>query len=237
MIHSTQKDKIAQIKNHKDVLLDDCGDVSLNKILSSDACQMIISECREFRERLYTPIKTIFLFVKQVLNPDKSCRNAVAGAVVEQICAGKESASINTGPYCKARKRLPEETLHKLACETGRSAALSAPTVWNWRGRAVKLVDGTTITMSDTPSNQKEFPQHGNQKKGAGFPIARLVAVMSLGVGTVIDYALAAHKGKGTGEHSLFREIMDCIEEDDVLLGDCYYPSFFFGFGVKTSRS
>jgi len=81
--------------------------------------------------------------------------------------------------------------------------------------------------MPDTQANQQEFPQHGNQKEGAGFPLARLVAVMSLEVGAVIDYAMAAHKGKGTGEHSLFREIVNSVNEGDILLGDCYYPSFF----------
>ena len=124
---------------------------------------------------------------------------------------------------------MPVETLHELVRETGHSAAEAVPSAWNWNGRPVKIVDGTTITMSDTKGNQKEFPQHGNQKQGAGSPIMRLVAVMSLGVGTVLDYALAPYKGKGTGEHALFREIIGCIKPDDVLLGDCYYPSFFFG--------
>jgi len=222
-----RNNKVNQIKKEKEVLLGDGQDMSLNKILSSEACQTITSECREFRERVYTPIQTIFMFVKQVLNPDKSCRNAVAGAVAEQVFAGEKPASINTGPFCKARRRLPEETLHELVRETGNSATSAAPDVWNWHGRVVKLVDGTTVTMADTLANQEAFPQHGNQKKGVGFPMARLVAVMSLGTGTVLDYAFAAYKGKGTGEHSLFRQIMDCITKDDVVLGDCYYPSFF----------
>jgi hypothetical protein len=83
------------------------------------------------------------------------------------------------------------------------------------------------ILMPDTEENQKLFPQHGNQKEGAGFSLARLVVVMSLTVGSIIDYAIGANKGKGTGEHSLFRVIQNCIEKDDILLGDCYYPSFF----------
>ncbi len=116
MNNSTQENKIAQIKKHKETLLNDGGDISLAKILSSEECQTILSECREFRDRIYTPIKTIFMFIKQVLNPDKSCRNAVAGAITEQICSGEAPASINTGPYCKARKRLPEETLHVSLC-------------------------------------------------------------------------------------------------------------------------
>lgn len=228
MRNSTQKNKVNQIKKHKGVLLSDKGNISLNKILGSKACQAIISECREYRDRIYTPIKTIYMFIKQVISPDKSCRNAVAGAVLEQITNDEKPASINTGPYSKARKRLPTETLYELVCETGKSAALKVPEAWSWHSRTVKLVDGTTVTMADTNENQEEFPQHGNQKEGAGFPIARLVAIMSLSVGTVLDYAFAPHKGKGTGEHSLLRKIMDCVEKDDILLGDCYYPSFFY---------
>lgn len=228
MSNSTAKTKMKQINTHKKSLLEVNGDISLTKILNTEACQTILSECREFRERLYTPIKTIFMFVKQALSPDKSCKNAVANAVVEQACAGERLASINTGPYCKARKRLPTDTLYNLVRETGKAAALSAPAAWNWQGRPVKLVDGTTITMPDTEKNQHKFPQHGNQKTGVGTPIMRLVAVMSLGAGTVLDYAFTAHKGKGTGEHALFRQVIDCIKACDVLLGDCYYPSFFF---------
>lgn len=227
MGHPTKKNKVAQIKKHKDLLLGEGGNISLNRLLNSEACQTIINECREFRNRIYTPLKTIFMFVKQVLNPDKSCQNAVVGTVTEQVCVGEEPVSTNTGQYCKARKRLPDDTLHALVCETGNSSVSEAQNTLKWHGRSVKLVDGTTVTMSDTEENQQEFPQHGNQKEGVGFPIARLVAVMSLEVGAVIDYAFAAHKGKGTGEHSLLREIMDCIKLDDVLLGDCYYPSFF----------
>ncbi len=145
-------------------MLGDDSNISLSKILSSDACQTIMSESREFRDRIYTPIKTIFMFIKQVLHPDKSCRNAVASAVIEQICAGEKPSSINTGQYSKARKRLPEETLHDLVRETGNSSVLSTPKVWNWHGRPVKLVDGTTLTMPDTEANQKAFPQHHNQK-------------------------------------------------------------------------
>jgi membrane protein YqaA with SNARE-associated domain len=76
-------------------------------------------------------------------------------------------------------------------------------------------------------SNQKEYPQHGNQKTGAGFPILRLVAVMSLTLGTMIDYAIGAYKGKGTGEQSLFSEISDSINKNDIVLADKYFPSFF----------
>lgn len=221
---SKQKHTITQIKFYKESLCE--NDISLTKILESEKFQTIINECREFRDRVYTPLKTILVFIKQVLDSDKSCKNAVAGVVVEQKIIGK-TISNNTGPYCKARDRLPEECVYALVKETGKALVNESKDNWKWRQRDVKVADGSTLLMQDTEENQVIFPQHKSQAKGAGFPIARLVAVMSLSVGTVLDYAIDAFKGKGTGEGSLLRRILDCINPDDILLGDCYYPSYF----------
>ena len=224
---SNKKRTVAQIENQKQHLLAENCDISLTKILDAERYQSILSECREFRDRMYTPIKTVFLFIKQVLNTDKSCRKAVAGVAVEQLSAKKKPLSTNTGPYCKARKRLPEEAVRELVKETGSKASKNTPVQWRPFGRDLKVFDGSTAKMSDTKENQKVFPQHKNQKKGAGFPIARFVVVMSLTIGTVIDYAIGAYKGKGTGESSLLRSILTCIVKDDIVLGDRYFPNFF----------
>jgi hypothetical protein len=98
---------------------------------------------------------------------------------------------------------------------------------WLWRGRHVKLTDGTTTLMPDTEQNQSRYPQIGNQEPGAGFPIARLVAVMSLANGAVLDVAMGPYQGKGTGEYGLFRELLDCFSDGDVLLADSYYCGYF----------
>ena len=65
--------------------------------------------------------------------------------------------------------------------------------------------------MPDTPGNQELYPQHGSQKAGAGFPIARLVGVISLAHGALLDVTMGPYKGKGTGEHALFRELLKCF--------------------------
>jgi hypothetical protein len=224
---SKQKQTIVQIERHKKLFQEGKVDISLEKILGSEDCQRIINECREYRERIYTPIKTLVMFIKQVLNPDKSCKKAVAVSVTEQIREGNEISSNNTGPYCKARQRLPEPIVKELVKKVGEGAAKKAPDGWKIYGREIKLVDGTMAMMADTKENQNKYPQHGNQKEGAGFPLARLVVVMSLTVGTIIDYAVGANKGKGTGEQSLLRRIMSCINKKDILLADRYYPCFF----------
>ena len=84
-----------------------------------------------------------------------------------------------------------------------------------------------SLGLPDTKANKKVFPKHNNKKKNIGFPLARIVAIMSLTTGSVIDYAMDACKGKGTGEISLLRRIFGCIEENDILICDRLYCNFF----------
>jgi Transposase DDE domain len=81
--------------------------------------------------------------------------------------------------------------------------------------------------MSDTAANQAAYPQPNTQAEGLGFPIARVVALIACATGVVLDIAVGPYSGKGTGVHALFRELMGHLHPGDILLGDCYYPSYF----------
>ena len=83
------------------------------------------------------------------------------------------------------------------------------PPAWRWQGRPVKLFDGTTVTMPDTPSNQEAYPQSREQQPGLGFPIARIGALVGLSSGAILGYQVAACKGKGIGEQSLLANLLD----------------------------
>lgn len=181
----------------------------------------------EYRERKYPPTATLAMFLGQVLSADGSCQNAVNEAIVNRLLSGLPTDSANTGGYCRARQRLPEEMVRELARQTGALMSAHTPEPWLWRGRHVKLTDGTTTLLPDSHENQARYPQHGNQVRGAGFPIARLVGVMSLANGAVLDVAMGPYKGKGSGEHGLFRELQKCFVEGDVMLADSYYCSYF----------
>jgi hypothetical protein len=181
----------------------------------------------EYRERKYPPTVTLAMFLGQVLRADGSCQNAVNEAIVNQLLSGEAAASANTSGYCLARQRLPVEMVRELARQTGSLLNQHTSPGWLWRGRHVKLTDGTTALMPDTPENQAQFPQHGSQEAGAGFPLARLVCVMSLANGAVLDIAMGPYKGKGTGEYGLFRELLGCFVAGDVMLADSYYCSYF----------
>ncbi|MGH8129160.1 MAG: IS4 family transposase [Steroidobacteraceae bacterium] len=181
----------------------------------------------EYRERKFSPTVTLAMFLGQVLRADSSCRNTVNEAIVNQLLRGSEAVSANTGGYCQARERLPIDLVRELARRCGLMMNGHTPKGWLWRGRHVKLTDGTTTLMPDTEQNQARYPQHGGQEPGAGFPIARLVAVISLANGAALDFAMGPYKGKGTGEYGLFRELLDCFVDGDVMLADSYYCGYF----------
>jgi hypothetical protein len=91
----------------------------------------------------------------------------------------------------------------------------------------VQLVDGTTVSMPDTPENQEAYPQAHTQKEGLGFPVARVVVLLSLATGMLTDMAMGPYAGKATGETALLRQLPDGFEPGDILLADRYYCSYF----------
>lgn len=189
--------------------------------------QTLRDENVAFRDRLFSPLVTVWVFLSQVLDPDHSCRAAVARFLAWRTSQGLAPPSADAGAYCKARGRLPEAVLACLTRRTGRDLQQQAPPAWRWNGRAVKVVDGTTVSMPDTPDNQKAFPQSRSQKPGVGFPIARLVVLFSLVVGTALDAAIGPYRGKQTGETALFHTLHQSLEFGDILLADRYFSSYW----------
>lgn len=178
------------------------------------------------RERLLPPTTTLSLFMAQTLSPDASCKATINRHAVERMAQGLTPCSTATGAYCKARQRLPSAMVQALLRHTGNVLADEAPAAWRWKGRAVKLVDGSTVTMPDTPDNQTRYPQPASQKPGLGFPLARVLAVACLNTGAVLDTALGPYAGKGASEHALLHAMLPGMAKGDVVLADAYYGSY-----------
>src|SRR3954451_21642921 len=178
------------------------------------------------RDRIFNPLVTLWTFLSQLLSPDHSCREAVARVIAFRVARGQEPCGPETGSYCKARNRLPLKVLTDLVRGHGRRIDEQAKDSWTWKGRRVQLVDGTTVSMPDTKANQEAFPQPGSQETGVGFPLGRLLAVISLATGAVRELALGPYKGKQTGETALFRTLWDRVAARTILLGDRYFASY-----------
>ena len=59
----------------------------------------------------------------------------------------------------------------------------------SWHGLNPKVIDGTTVSLPDTPKNQRAYPQARSQKPGGGFPLLKMAGVFSLASGVLLDYA------------------------------------------------
>ena len=201
--------------------------LSLGQTLSADwIAEVVAQEVGKTADRIFTPLVTLAVFLGQVLSDDHSCRGAVARLLAWRTSQGLPECSPDTGGYSKARRRLPETLLRRLVRESADRLQLQAMKDWLLHGRRVVIVDGTTSSMPDTSANQKAYPQHTNQKRGCGFPIARIVVLLSLATGCVLEAAIGASKGKLTGEHALFRSLHKHLKPGDIVLGDAYYSSF-----------
>lgn len=179
------------------------------------------------RERVFPPTETLSMFLAQALSADRSCQKAVDEAAIKRLAAGLAPCSTNTGAYCGARVRLPMAMVNTLAGYVGQWVTAHAPAGWRWRGRPVRLVDGTTLGLPDTPANQAAYPQPRSQKPGLGFPLCRMVGLVCLGSGALLNAAIGPYRGKGGDEQSLLRSILDTLERGDLLLGDAFYATYF----------
>lgn len=201
-------------------------DLPFNDFFPDDSIADIIKQTPHKRSSVFSPLVTLKAFILQVLGDDGSCKHAVAGVLVDRLSDGKSANTVNTGPYCKARQRLPLKELNEAVAVAGSSLHQQASDAWRWKGLNVVLTDGATVQMPDTPDNQAEFPQPDSQKPGLGFPMARMVALISLAAGTVIAYSLGAYQGKGTGETSLLSQLLNYLLVGDLLMADRYYCTF-----------
>jgi len=187
------------------------------------------------RQRLFCIRTTFWAFLAQVLSPQSSCREALRKLQAWQAACSSEMASSNSSAYCQARGRLPLGLLKQIHERVG--LEVNRRSVGDEEfGRPVKVIDGTSASMPDTPENQEIWPQTKAQKPGCGFPFVRLVGLFHLGNGVLIDWAEGS---KHNHDAKLFPSLWKHLREGDVLVGDrgfCSYAAMaaLFERGVDT---
>jgi hypothetical protein len=184
-------------------------------------------------DRIYSPLVTLWVFLGQVLSQDHSCRAAVARLIAHRVSRGQRPCSAETGAYCQARKRLPEEFFSEVARQTGGALDKSAKESWLWKRRRVLAYDGSTVSMPDTAENQQVYPQPPQQQPGLGFPLARMAAFFSLSCGAVIDLAICSYSGKGHSELGMLHKLWDLLRPGDIVLADRYMCAWHEIFLMK----
>ena len=180
------------------------------------------------RERLFYPARVFVLFLTQVLSADGSCQEALYKFLAWLARVEGQEASPNTAAYCKARGRLPFTEIERARDAVVQKIQQSPLAQRRWQGRDVKVVDGSGISMPDTPENQERYPQSKKRTPGCGFPEMRIAAIFSLATGVLLR---CAYGSRYVSERTLFRQLWDHLKSDDVVLADrgfCGFAEFFF---------
>jgi hypothetical protein len=169
------------------------------------------------RDRRWNLRLVFWTFAWQVAQAGASCREAIRQARARCQNAGRPLPPEPDSPYCQARGSLPLECLQEIhdgLCDEARQGVAAKDL---WCGHHVVVVDGSSVTAPDTPANQKAFPQQSVQKPGCGFPIIRLVALLSLATGMLTAWATGPWLSHEVG---LLQTLWDSLRAGEVLLAD-----------------
>jgi len=175
------------------------------------------------RDRVYSLCRTFWAFVWQAIHSHASCR-----AVVRQIQAAMAGSAVRVGEstsaYCQARGRLPMSLIQAAMEASAASADAEAPEgAGTLNGRKVRVVDGSSVQIADTPANRKVYPYPSGVKEGCGFPVMGFIALYSLGSGAVQRIATGRHTRH---DYTMFRLLWHHLRPGDIVLGDRAFCAF-----------
>jgi hypothetical protein len=173
------------------------------------------------RDRLYTRGLTFWSLLWQGFNPKAPCRE-----VVRQIQAlfelhDRPSISEQDGAYCRAKARLPVSEFPKALIAAAQAADQAAPALTWLQGRPVKIADGTTLTLADTPKNRTAYPALHSPEPN--FPMLRIVVLFSLVSGAILSLASGNLRA---AELPLLSQLFDQLGQRDILLADRGFGNF-----------
>lgn len=211
-------DEIARIRRHSISQLGDCfGHFIPTKALAN------VSEGAFSRRRLFSKENTFWAFFSQILDADGGCQEVVRKVQALAATRSMPVPSASTSAYCQARSKLGTAELEEILSHTAEDLQQQGQSRW-WKGRRVVVVDGTGVSMADTPANQDVWPQPKSQKPGCGFPQARICACFCLQTGALLSYRTGHNKN---AELPLLRQQWDSFSTGDVFLGDKGFCSYY----------
>jgi hypothetical protein len=170
------------------------------------------------RDRQWNLRLVFWTFLWQIAQAGASCREAIRQAQALCHSIGRQAPADKNSPYVQARAQLPPQLLQDIHDAVVREAEAAVAEKDLWCGARVFAVDGCTVTAPDTPANQAAYPQQSVQAPGCGFPILRIVALLSMATGALMSWATGHWR---QSELALLQDILwDCLRPGDVLLGD-----------------
>lgn len=183
-------------------------------IVPSGIEQLCREHEHEWRERDLDPATTVALFLQQIVHGNVSC------AETRRIAGLRATAQA----YCTARGRLPLEVLRGLLKLTVDWAVpATRRDEHRWHGHRTFHIDGSTVSMPDTPELRKVFGTPSGQKEGCGFPVAHLLVLFSASTGLLLDAWMSPLRTADVAEAA---EAHLHLRRGDILIGDDTFAGY-----------
>jgi Transposase DDE domain len=166
-----------------------------------------------WRRRVLDPINTIHLFLLQILHGNTAC------AHLPRLTG----QTFTPSAYCQARARLPLAVLQALLQRLTEIVRPLVDVTGLWHGHRTWFIDGTGVSMPDTPQLQQAFGQPTNQAVGCGFPVARVLGLFHAGTGLLQSFLTAPLRSHEMSRVALLHPE---LRAGDVLVGDRAFGTF-----------
>jgi hypothetical protein len=172
------------------------------------------------RRRVYSLPRTFWCWIWQIFQRNTSCRQVVQQVQAMLGLMDLARTDEDCSAYCQARLKMPMALLDKALNASYLSAEKQAAPSPLLQGRPIKIVDGSSVRLEDTPKNRAEFPHPGNQFSAPRFPVMRFLALFSLASGSIIARAIGGLK---VSELRLMMSLRQHIHSGDIVAGDRAY--------------
>jgi hypothetical protein len=166
-----------------------------------------------WRECVWNPATTLGMFILQVLHQN----TAISGLRFLTDLEVKEST------YCDARMRLPAAGVARVVESLCGDCCRCMQETGLWLGRRVFIADATSATAPDEPALQRLWPQPSAQRTGCGFPAIKLLGLLDLATGMIVQLAMMC---MNVHEMSQLAGLDGMLKAGDVLLADRGFCSF-----------
>lgn len=195
----------------------------LEQIFSNQWIQELLQDSGlQWRERVFSPLVTMWVFINQILSQDHSCRSAVSSLVSLRSFLRLPRLSLDTGAYCRARKRLSLAFIKNCAQGASQRLLENFPMDELWKGFEVLLVDGSEASLPDTKANRVIY----EPARKFGLLKARVLGVFSQSSGALVEFKMGPWFGKGSGEVSMLRSLLGSFKSSHLVVMDRLFGSY-----------
>ena len=127
------------------------------------------------------------------------------------------------GSLSRARARLGAEPMRRIFCEFARPFDCKELPGNYWNSHHLVAIDGTTLALQNTASNEEDFGCSSNQYGKAGYPSCRCVLLCEVGAHMIFAAELGSYF---TGETTLAKKVLTHLKPGMLCLADRLFPGY-----------